>query len=67
MTMPRRSQNSLDGTPYYRCVRRVFLCGKDQGSGIDFSHRQARWGDGTLNGGRVIVYIHLSIHEASCE
>jgi putative transposase len=44
MTLPRRSQISLDDTPYYhciaRCVRRAFLCGEDHYSGQNFDHRR---------------------------
>ena len=44
MPMPRSQLISLDATPHYhvvsRCVRRQFLCGFDQLSGCDFSHRR---------------------------
>ncbi|WP_444930350.1 transposase [Microbulbifer sp. SSSA002] len=44
MTQPRRSQISLQATPYYhcvsRCVRRAFLCGRDTESGKNYEHRR---------------------------
>jgi len=44
MTLPRSSQIDPEFTPYYhcvsRCVRRAYLCGVDEKTGFDFSHRR---------------------------
>ncbi|MGL4220320.1 MAG: transposase [Shewanella sp.] len=44
MPRPRRTQISLEDTPYYHCcsrvVRRAFLCGDDSYSGKNYDHRR---------------------------
>lgn len=44
MTLPRSEQIDLSATPYYhvmnRCVRRSFLCGYDELTQTDYSHRK---------------------------
>ena len=44
MPTPRNQQIALEATPYYhcmsRCVRRAFLCGRDQLSGTNYEHRR---------------------------
>ena len=44
MPQPRRTQISLEDTPFYHCcsrvVRRAYLCGEDLFSGKNYDHRR---------------------------
>jgi len=44
MPRARYTQIAVESTPYYhcvsRCVRRAFLCGRDEASGRDYEHRR---------------------------
>ncbi|WP_127558587.1 hypothetical protein [Saccharospirillum alexandrii] len=44
MPRSRKSQIALEATPYYqctsRCVRRAFLCGRDEHSGNGYERRR---------------------------
>ncbi|OBT09440.1 transposase [Vibrio sp. UCD-FRSSP16_10] len=51
MPSPRRTQISIEDTPYYHCcsrvVRRAFLCGDDPYSGKNYDHRR-QWVESLL-------------------
>ena len=44
MPRARHTQIAVESTPYYhcvsRCVRRAFLCGRDESTGKDYEHRR---------------------------
>ncbi|MBB3062479.1 hypothetical protein FHS09_003328 [Microbulbifer rhizosphaerae] len=46
--MPRKALICPDTTPYYRCVLRAFLCGRDERTEQSFEHRRQWIGDRLL-------------------
>ena len=59
MPKARKTQVAIEATPYYhcvsRCVRRAFLCGRDDASGQDYEHRRAWIEDRILELGAIFA------------
>ncbi|OBT14008.1 transposase [Vibrio sp. UCD-FRSSP16_10] len=63
MPRPRRTQISIEDTPYYHCcsrvVRRAFLCGDDPYSGRNYDHRRS-WIESMLTKLEAVFAINLA-------